>query len=267
MKTKTTYAVAALITAAFTSVHAGQPATALQATTPSLPTLHGGFGVDVSSGFVTKGIQRDTNLVSLPYFSLSLPTEVNAFGIDSASLNFATRQATNPRSTANNWFRSDYTAGVTFNSGSFSVTPSYQFVNAPNGNRQDYQEIGINAVYRDGGVFGLPSLNPSASVVYGTKGTPGLATGAGTFYELGITPTFNVSTTTVTLPVRVGLGGNNLYANNQRYGYTSAGLATKTPLLKNVFLNSGVTYFNADKGLNQDTNSFWLVSGGLGVEF
>lgn len=265
MKTKTTYAVAALIAAALTSAHAGQTATTPQTT--SLPTLHGGFGVDISSGFVTKGVLRDTNLVSLPYLSLSVPLEVNTFGIDTASLNFATRQATNPRSTANNWLRSDYTAGITFNSGSFSVTPSYQFVNAPNGNRLDYQEVGVSAVYRDSGFFGLPALNPSASVVYGLRGTPGQAAGAGTYYELGLTPGFTVSTTTVSLPVRVGLGANNLYANNQQYGYTSVGVATKTPLLKNVSLNSGLTYFNSDKTLGQDKNNFWLVSGGLGVEF
>ena len=267
MKTKTTYAVAALIAAALTTAKAGQTTQAPDPKSTHLPTLHGGLGAEVSSGFVTKGIQRDTNLVSLPYFSLSLPLEVNTLGVDTASLNFATRQATNPRSTANNWLRSDYTAGITFNSGSFSVTPSYQFVNAPNGNRLDYQEVGVSVVYRDGGVFGLPSLNPSASVVYGIQGTPGLAAGTGTHYEFGLTPTFNVSTTTVTLLVRLGLGANNLYANNQQYGYTSAGLATKTPLLKNVFLNSGVTYFNTDKALGQANNSFWLVSGGLGIEF
>jgi hypothetical protein len=266
MTKTTTYAVAALIAAAVT-VNAGQPVAPTQTKEPTTSSLRGGFGVDVSSGFVSKGVLLDTNLSSQPYLTLGLPLEVGAYGIDTASVNFSTRQSTNPNAINNNWYRSETSTGITFNSGSFSVTPSYQFVNAPNSAQKEYQEASLTLTYKDTGFLGLPALNPSATVTRGTKGLVSNGTSAGTYYELGITPSVQVSTTTVGLPVRVGVGAGNLYTNNQDYGFTSVGLTTKTPLLKNVFLNSGITYFNTEKNVNQDKNSFWLVSGGLGVEF
>jgi hypothetical protein len=90
---------------------------------------------------------------------------------------------------------------------------------------------------------------------------------SGVAYELGIAPGFKLQTTQVTLPVNVGLGSNGFYAQDQRYGYTSFGVATKTPLLANVFLKTSATYFSTKEALNNSQNNHWQVGAGFGVEF
>lgn len=266
--TKTqTYAVAALIAAAFTA-QAGT--TSKAPTTPSTPptaqtALEGSFGVDVTTGYTFKGVRVDTKPSTQPYLNLSLPLTVGAYGIDSASVNVATRQFSNPNAVVNDWYRSEISAGVTLNSGSFSVTPSFHQVNSPNSKVGSSQAVDLTVGYR-----GLLGLNPHASVYQGLNGTPGGGSDSGTAYEVGVTPSVTVSkvyNTTFALPVNVGYGANNFYANDQKFGYTSAGLSTKTPLLKNVFLNTGVTYYNTKDTLNPGNKDHWTAKAGLGVEF
>jgi hypothetical protein len=260
--TKThTYAVAALIAAALTA-QAGTPSIPTSTPKTNLPTVEGSFGVDVATGYTFKGVHLDSKVSTQPYLNLRVPLTVSAYGVDTASVNLATRQFSNPNAIVNNWYRSETTGGITFNSGSFTVTPTYHLTSSPNSAEGSHQAVDLTVGY-----VGLLGLNPHVTAYKGLAGTPGSGTGLGAYYEVGVAPATTLATTTVTLPINVGYGTSNLYPQNQKYGYTSVGVATKTPLLKNVSLNTGVTYFNTKEALNPGNANHWVGSAGVELEF
>jgi hypothetical protein len=260
--TKThTYAVAALIAAALTA-QAGTPSIPTSTTKSSLPTVEGSFGVDVATGYTFKGVHLDSKVSTQPYLNLRVPLTVNAYGLDTASVNLNTRQFSNPNAVVNDWYRSEVNTGVTFNSGSFSITPSYHNTSSPNSVGGSDQAVDLTVGYT--GLFGL---NPHVTAYKGLAGTPGTGVGLGAYYEVGVSPSTSLGTTTLSLPVNVGYGTSNLYPQNQKYGYTSVGVATKTPLFKNVSLNTGVTYFNTKEALNPGNTNHWVGSAGVELEF
>lgn len=263
MKKTYTYAVAALLATAFT-LNAG---TLVQETVQcDLLTLKGGFGVDVVSGYTYKGIRIDATPSVQPYLNLRVPFDLNTSLVNSSALFLTGRQFTALNSIKNDWYRSEVTAGVDLTSGSFTLTPAWHAVNSPNGQGGQFQAASVTLNYDDSQSLGAFALNPRASVFYNFNGVAANNQSNGLSYELGVAPGFNLSTTRVTLPVTVGLGSNNFYITDQRYGYTAFGVASKTPLLKNVFLNTSVTYFSTKNALNTN-NNHWQVGTGIGVTF
>jgi hypothetical protein len=261
--TKThTYAVAALIAAAFTAQAGSSSISTNTVVSNGLPALEGSVGIDVATGYDTKGIHIDSKASTQPYLNLRVPFTVNVYEIDSASVNFSTRQFSNPNATLNDWYRSEVNAGVTFNSGSFAITPTYHSTTSPNSVKGSDQAVNLTVKYN-----GLLGLNPQVMVYRGLAGTPGYGTGNGTYYVAGVTPSTSYLGTTLSLPVNVGVGSDNFYPKNQKYGYVSVGLGTKTPVLKNVFLNTSTTYYNAKETLNPTNTNHWVASAGLSLEF
>jgi len=265
MKKTYAYAVAALIAAAFTAM-AGQPVVAPKSS-DTVPSLQGSFGVDVVSGYTFKGVKVDTSLSTQPYLNLSVPVTLSGLGFDSASVNLGAREFTKAGNVYGSLYRSEVTAGVTLNAGSVSLTPSYHLITSPNGKGNSSQAVELTLGYKDSGLLGPLALNPHASVYYGFQGQSAGGTNGGVYYEVGVAPSLKVSTTTVTLPVNLGLASDNFYAKNERYGYTSIGVATKTPLLKNVSFNTSATYFTTKDALNAGQNNHWQVGAGIGVDF
>ena len=263
MKKTYTSIVAALLVTAFT-LHAGTPV--LDSKTTSLPTLGGSFGVDIVSGYTFNGVQIEKGPTVQPYLNLNVPLDIQLGLIDSASLFVKARQFTTSNAPKGDWFRSEVATGIALNIGALSLTPTYHYINSPNGSADQAQAVSATLAY-GGKLFGQLALNPHATVFYGTQGNAGNGKDNGVYYEVGVAPGFKIQGTDVTVPINVGVASNNFYANDQRYGYTSFGVATKTPLLTNVFLKTSATYFSTKEALNSGQTNHWQIGAGIGVDF
>lgn len=261
--TKTqTYAVAALIAAALTA-QAGTPSKPLTSTEKELLPVKGSFGVDVSNGYTYKGVRLDSTSSTQTYLNLSLPFEVHAYGIDSASVDVSTWQFTNPNAVLNDWVRSEVVVGVGLTRGNFTLTPSYHSNTSPNSEKGSSQAVDLTLDY-----MGLLGLDPHVSVYKGLAGTPGQGSGRGTFYQVGVAPTVGKAyKTTFVLPVNVNYGTDGFYAANQKCSYTTVGLETSTEIAKNVSLNTSLTRFFTDKKVNAEKPNFWIASAGVELAF
>jgi hypothetical protein len=259
---KTTKTTLAAILATSIATFAG---TSVQTTEGSNfePSFSGVYGVDVSSGFVNKGRLFDSNPVFQPFGSIIIPTSLEIGGGIRTSVVGSSRQQLHTESPLSTWARSEVNVGFVFTKDRLSFIPTYELVTSSNRSYRSSQGVNLTLEFDDVGLTPLP-IKPHARAYIGTKsGFERLAN----YFEVGISPTVAAGSTTVSFPVNLGVGTNNFYTGGERYGYTSAGVATSTPLCNKVSLVTGVTYFNTNENINNGKKDLWLTSAGIAVQF
>jgi hypothetical protein len=269
MNTKNKHNIASTVTAlslfmaCATMSYAGQ-ATVLETTVvPSAPVVSGSVGVNAVSGYVFRGQILDSNLAYQPNLTLSLPIDLSFTGVDSSKLQLNTTQSFNQNTPNNGWFRSEVEVGVALTKGVFVVTPSYQYFNSPIGNFSSSQGVGVKVNLKEGTSYGL---NPYTKAFFGTKGNANNGTNTGSYYEVGVAPSAKVGTTVFSLPVAVGFGAGNYYAQNAGFGFTTVGLHSVTPITNNLNFTAGVDYWRTNKEINTNRDTV-STSVGLSLTF
>lgn len=229
--------------------------------TKSDPFVTGVIGVEVASGYVNKGRLFDSSAVYQPFAAIVIPTKLELGGVN-VSVIGSTKQNIHDASPLNGLSRSEYNAGLLLNKDRVSVAASYEWVNSDQNWFPDAQGVNVALSFDDSGLTPL-ALNPYAKGYFGTKrvGQP-----VGNYYEVGVAPSVSVAKTTVGFPVAVGFGNRSFFSTGERYGYTSAGVSTSTPLTTNLSLTTGVTYFNTNTS-SSGKSDFWLTSAGLVLKF
>lgn len=243
--------------------------------------ISGDIGVNVVTAYYFHGILQNpgTHSASVqPYLDLNLKAYEGDGILNKAVFSLGLWQSySNPHlvPSANNraFYESDVTPSLALTFGKVTLTESYTFLNYPNGLAIDSQLWSSKLSFDDSDLLGALALHPSVTYSLETdaKSGNGPKTG-GSLWEVSVTPGTAVGPLNVTLPLTLGVGSDGFYAKNG-YSYFSAGLnvAYTLPISKSYgtwTVNSGVTYYNADKKAigNPDENSF-VGSVGLGVAF
>jgi len=260
-KTKTT-TLAALLATSVASFAGTSTKNTKPLETKSDPFVTGVIGVEVSSGYINKGRVFDSSAVFQPFAGVIFPTKLELGGVN-VSVIGSTKQNIHTASPLNGLSRSEYNAGLLFNKDRVTLTSTYEWVNSDKNWFPDAQGVNLGLHFDDTGLTPL-ALNPYAKGYFGTKrvGQP-----IGNYYEVGVSPSVSLCSTKIGFPVAVGFGNKNFYTSGERYGYTSAGVNTTTPITKNVALTTGVTYFNTNNSNRGEKNDFWLTSAGIVVKF
>ena len=271
MKTKTTYSTCAAVVAlalATASATAGETVKKQASPAGSSPAISGELSLDLVSGYMFRGTLLDSNLAYQPSLSLSVPFDLSALGADSAAVKFATTQSFNQNSPNGGWFRSEVDVGVAVSKAGFTLTPSYQLFSSPTSKFESAQGINVKLQFDDSTLTGLPALNPYVSVFKGTQGNASNGTSPGLYYEAGVAPSTKIGSATFTLPVAVGFGANDYFAQNQQHGFTTVGLTAAVPITKSLNFNAGVKYWSTAAALNTgDSKNMVCTSVGLGLTF
>jgi hypothetical protein len=205
---------------------------------PGALTLTG--GLDYTTGYFFRGYnQEDTGLILQPYATITAALVSS----DNFTLNgyVGTWNSFHDKHTAaagngnSSWYESDLFGGLDFVFGKFTLGTVYTFYTYPNGAFNTIQEIGFKVAYDDtefmeGKFF---ALKPYAAIYFET------ADGNGTedsYLELGITPSFALGKSGITLsvPAVLGMSVEDYYfdssGDDELLGYGSIGLFASLPL-------------------------------------
>ena len=263
MNTKTTTTTLALALATTVAAFGG---TKTQTPAEKLETkaLYSGvYGVEVSSGFISKGRRLDSNAVFQPFAAISIPTKLEIGGGVEMAVVMSSKQQLHTEDPLSVWSRSESNIGLSFTKDRLSFISTYEIVTSPNNSYKNSQGVNLSLEFNDMGLTTLP-IKPHVRTYIGTK--EGFEKQSN-YFEAGISPTVTAGSTNVSFPINVGVGAKNFYAGGERYGYTSAGVATLTPIYKDLSLTTSVTYFNTNENINNGKKDLWLASAGFVVQF
>lgn len=223
-------------------------------------------GVNYESAFVFRGLKLDSNPVFRPYANAAKLLELNLGLFDAVYAVASTTQTLNTEQPNATWNRSDVGLGFALQKGALTIAPTYQLVNSPIGAFKSAQGINVEASYDDSALLGALALNPHASIYFGLDGNLGGGKGSGTYYEVGVAPSFTVSDVKFSFPVNAGFGTGNYYQGNATQGYTSYGVVASKKINNSVSVNAGMNYFNTNSKVNANSN-FWQSTVGLSWGF
>ena len=257
--------------------------------------ITGDIGVDFTSNYISRGVpQENQGVIAQPYSDLYFRIYEGSGALTKVTANLSTWASVHthrsPLSgpTTREWYEFDYSAGMTFQFGKLSVTPSFLSLLSPNGSFGDNYNFNLNLAYDDSDALGVFALHPHVTFLHEIQGKAGTGTNKGQYYEIGIAPGHVAGPLTITLPVTVGLGSSGFYGNpvtgggNQTFGYVSAGVATEYALgfvpqcLGAWALKSNVTFYHLGSnaagagitnGVNNGDKNQWAFGGGLVVRF
>lgn len=267
MSKKTTHSMCAVVAALVvaTTSFAGET---VKPTSPIASrgegTVSGTLSLNAVSGQVFRGQVLDTGMSYQPSLTLSVPVDLSRIGFDGAALQLQTTQSFNQNSPTAGWFRSEVDLGVSLTKGAFVITPSYQFFSSPTSKFESAQGFNIKVGVKEEYTYGL---KPYVSGFFGVQGNANNGTKPGSYYETGISPSFKIGQTTVTIPAALGLGSRNYYANNKTTGYGVIGVHSTTPLTQNLNFVAGVDCWHAAKSLGNSNQNNVTTSIGLSYTF
>mgnify|MGYP002777632212 CR=1 FL=1 len=209
--------------------------------------LHLTLGFDIPTQYFSRGVMtKDRGFIIQPAAFLAIDLyEHEKFKLvaDLGTWNSVHGDTTgsNVSSTAQNWFESDLSAGVTLKYDIFSFRAAYISLISPSDNFSTINELDFTFTLDDSGWMGKWALNPSVLLVQeiGDNGTDGNNLGGGTYLELGLTPGFDfempvVEKIRVNFPILAGFSLNNYYENDagadQGFGFIEFGSRLLIPL-------------------------------------
>ena len=232
------------------------------ATGPNTGAVSFSMGVDFTTAYFFRGIlQQDQGLIYQPYADATFQLS------DALSVYLGTWNSIHDETgdgVDGQWYESDFFIGAGYAiSECLSLDVSYIWLNAPanNGaaglglgiagvNYDEWsQEVNIALAYDDSALWGdsFDGLQPYVLVGIETSGSSdeggdGFGSDKGTYYEIGIAPSFTVvdsatSPITLTIPVTLGLGDNYFEAlddngntYDETFGFLDIGLDFGMPL-------------------------------------
>lgn len=267
MSKKTTHSTCAVVAALFVATTSFAGETVKTTKTPVAPEkalVSGTFGVNAVSGYVFRGQLLESNMAYQPNLTLSVPVDLSVLGFDGAAVQLQTTQSINQNAPNAGWFRSEVDLGLTLTKGAFVFAPSYQVFNSPTNKFETAHGVSLKVAVKGENSYGL---SPYVRGFFGVEGNANNGTRPGSFYEVGIAPSYKLGQTTFTVPAAIGVGARGYYANNQTYGYTTVGLHSTTSLTSNLNFVAGLDYWNTDKALGNSKQNTVTTSVGLNLTF
>lgn len=287
IKTLTLGALAGIILPA--SLFAGTESKAVVETTKK-SIITGDLGVNFVSEYISRGaMQENQGVIAQPYADLYFSLYEGDGFVNKVALNLGvwssfhdkhTGVGTAGKARRSAWYEFDYTPGVSVTfAKDYTLTVSYLEFDYPNNAFDASRNINLNLAYNDTDLLGAFALHPHVAYMRELQGVAasGKSGGHGNYYEVGIAPVLPAcGPVTITLPVNAGFGSNDFYAENETFGYISAGANASVALsfipaqYGSWSFNAGVTYYyladqNADAAAVN--NNRVVYQAGIGATF
>ena len=232
--------------------------------------ITGDIGVTVVSQYITRGlILENQGVIVQPFADLYFKLYEGDGFLNKATLNLGIwsslhsdkRQAglasgTN-RSTTRSWFEFDWTAGVSLTfAKNFTFTPSIYSFTSPSDVFDTFYGLNLALGYDDTDLLGAFALHPKVQVLFELENKAGNGADEGIYYEVSIAPGFPAGPVKVSFPIAVGFGSNDFYANDETYGFFTAGLLLgyDLPFVKECYgkwtVTAGASYYHLGSALD-----------------
>jgi hypothetical protein len=232
--------------------------------------ISGDIGVTVVSQYITRGlILENQGAIVQPFADLYFKLYEGDGFINKVQLNLGIWASLHDqktqaglasganRSTTRNWFEFDWTAGIsTTFAKNFVFTPSIYSFTSPNDAFDTFYGLNLALAYDDTDLLGPFALHPKLQVLFELENKAGNGADEGIYYEISIAPGFKAGPVGVTFPIAAGFGSNDFYANDETYGYFTAGVALSYGLAfvpecyGTWTVNAGASYYHLGSGLD-----------------
>jgi hypothetical protein len=201
--------------------------------------ITGDIGVTVVSQYITRGlILENQGAIVQPFADLYFKLYEGDGFLNKATLNLGIWASLHDqktqaglasgagRSTTRNWFEFDWTAGVSLVfAKNITFTPSIYSFTSPNDAFDTFYGLNLALAYDDTDLLGAFALHPKVQVMFELENKAGNGADEGVYYEIAIAPGFPVGPVTVSFPIAAGFGSSDFYANDETYGFFTAGLS------------------------------------------
>jgi hypothetical protein len=247
-----------------TSSQAGEPAVTKEIKPVEEPVkskITGDFGAVAISKYISRGlVLEDSGLIVQPYADLyfnlyegsGFINKVTFSGGIWSSLNGDETDAV-AGSTVPNWYEFDWDVFLAVDFAKyFTAQVMYIEFISPNDGFGTAKNLELKLAINDSELLGAFSLKPYVKTFFELDGKAGSGASEGVYFEVGITPSVAAGPVTFSFPVVAGFGANDFYADDQGFGYVSAGVSASVPL---SFVPAGYgswtagvngTYFNGE---------------------
>jgi len=215
-------------------------------------------GIDFATHYWFRGLaQENEGLIAQPWAEVGINVYSNdqpGAALTSADLSLGIWNSVHEARTGaagatdvDPWYEADVYGGASFEwFGSFTTGVSYTFLTSPSDAFVTTEELGLSFGYDDSQhwadmgveIPGFSGLQPSFSVIFETDGGADAGTELGTYFEIGISPSFTLIPSedypvTLGLPLTVGLGSDYYedgMGNDDGFGYVDFGADVSLPL-------------------------------------
>ena len=217
--------------------------------------ITGDLGINVVSQYVSRGVIFENQAAIIqPYADLYFRLYDGEGFLNKISLNlgiwntFHSRKTdagivngTPGSSSTRSWYEFDFTAGLSFTfAKNFVFTPSYYTFLSPNDGFSTFQGLNLALGYDTTDLIGF-NLAPKVQVLFELENKAGTGADEGVYYEVGITPSFPIGSTglTISVPIAAGFGSNDFYGSlntttgnidDEAFGYFTAGVTASYAL-------------------------------------
>ncbi len=257
--------------------------------------ITGDLGVNVVSQYISRGlIFENQGAIIQPYADLYFKLYEGEGFLNKISLNLGIWNSFHENKTdaglvsggsssTRSWYEFDFTAGLSFTfAKNFVLTPSYFTFLSPNDGFATFQGLNIKLAYDDSDLFGGFALHPYVQVLFELENKAGNGPDEGIYYEVGIAPSVPLGPVTLAFPIYAGFGSNEFYADDEAYGFFSAGMTVSYALTfmpegyGTWTLTAGGAYYHLGSALEsfnpgvrdtEDGEHEFVWSGGLSVAF
>lgn len=213
---------------------------------PPEPVLHGALGLDFTTAYYFRGIQRENQgIIGQPWIELGWDLYEADEGLRKLDLVVGQWNSLHDGPTGGAggvWFESDFYVGLRAAVGDqLSLGATWRTYHSPNGSFNTFQEMAFSVAVDDSADPWLPiagGLRPSALIAFETAGQADAGTQSGIYAQLGIEPTFALGDVagldmTLAVPVALGLSLRDYYEVNgddDVFGYLDVGAEVSAPL-------------------------------------
>lgn len=239
--------------------------------------ITGDIGVDFTTNYISRGVpQENQGVIAQPYSDLYFRIYEGSGALSKVTANLSTWSSIHTHRspfagpTTREWYEFDYMAGLTFQFGKLSVTPSFLALLSPNGSFGDNYNFNLALSYDDSEALGAYALHPHVTFLHEIQGKAGTGTSRGQYYEIGIAPSYATGALTLSLPITAGFGSSGFYGSpigggDDNFGFLSVAIAGEYALgfvpecLGAWALKANVTYYHL--GLNDNSRANTAESG------
>jgi hypothetical protein len=273
---------AAILLAA--QVQAGQTAA------PSKPVVEvakescitGDIGFDVTNAYFFHGIrQEDSGFIIQPYADLYFKIYEGTGFLTSLSVDIGIWNSFHSNrgvaSTTSNWYEFDFRGGLTATlAEKWTLGAAFTAYTSPGDYFDTAYALSVKLGYDDKDLLGAFSLQPYVMVEFELDGKSANGSDEGIYYEVGLTPSFDLGPVNIGIPLRAGFGSNEYYFSNEAFGFFSAGVTATYALafipecLGEWSLAASATYMHLGEGTEVSdggNDDQWIFTGGMKIAF
>src|SRR5687767_8218716 len=244
--------------------------------------ISGDIGFDVTNAYYFHGIrQEDRGFIIQPYADLYFKIYEGSGFLTKLSVDLGIWNSFHSNrgvaSTTSNWYEFDFSAGLTATMAEkWTLGVAFRYYGSPGDYFDNAYTTTFRLGYDDKDLLGAFSLQPYVMVEWELDGKSANGSDTGVYYEVGLTPNFDVGPVNLAIPLRAGFGSSDYYFGDEAYGYFSAGLAATYTLtcipecLGEWSLTASAVYMNLGDGAsvsNDGDENVFVYTGGLKVAF